>query len=57
MHVRKGEDGLVAAINKALEDMDQAGEIEATWNKWFGPSTTYKIPFGMKLARISELKK
>jgi polar amino acid transport system substrate-binding protein len=57
MGVRKGEDGLVAAINKALEEMDQAGEIEATWNKWFGPGTTYKIPLGMKLARIAELKK
>jgi polar amino acid transport system substrate-binding protein len=55
--MKKGEDALLTAVNKALEDMDKAGEIENIWNKWFGPSTNYKIPLGMRLTRISDLKR
>jgi polar amino acid transport system substrate-binding protein len=34
---------LLAKVNAALMEMDKAGEIDAMWNKWLGPETSYKI--------------
>jgi polar amino acid transport system substrate-binding protein len=55
--MKKGEDALLAAVNDALEGMDKTGEIEKVWNKWFGPDTNYKIPLGMRLTQVSDLKR
>ena len=54
--VKKGEPELLAAVNKALQDMEAAGELDAMWNKWYGPQTQYKIPREKKLTPISELE-
>jgi len=34
---------LLAKVNAALMEMDKDGEIDAMWNKWLGPDTSYKI--------------
>lgn len=52
--VKKGESGLLAAVNKALEDMQASGELDAMWNKWYGPQTKFNIPRG-KLIPVSAL--
>jgi polar amino acid transport system substrate-binding protein len=52
--VKKGEPELLAAVNKALEDMQSSGELDALWNKWYGPQTKFNIPRG-KLIPVSSL--
>lgn len=54
--LKKDEPALLAAVNKALGDMEKDGEIDAIWNKWLGPDTDYKIPRKEKVTPISELK-
>jgi polar amino acid transport system substrate-binding protein len=51
--VKKDEPALLAAVNKALEDMEAAGEIEALWVKWYGPGTKFNLPREKKLTPIS----
>ena len=51
--VKKGEPALLAAVNKALVEMDKSGEMDAIWNKWFGPTTLYKLTRDKKLTPIS----
>lgn len=51
--VKKDEPALLAAVNKALEDMEAAGEIDALWTKWYGPKTKYNLPREKKLTPIS----
>jgi len=51
--VKKGEPELLAAVNNALKDMESSGELEAMWNKWFGPSTKFKIVREKKLTPLS----
>jgi polar amino acid transport system substrate-binding protein len=52
--VKKGEPELLAAVNKALQDMQASGELDALWNKWYGPQTKFNIPRG-NLIPISAL--
>lgn len=52
--VKKGEPQLLAAVNKALQDMQSSGELDALWDKWYGPQTKYNIPRG-KLIPVSSL--
>jgi polar amino acid transport system substrate-binding protein len=52
--VKKGEPELLAAVNKALDDMQSSGELDALWNKWYGPQTKFNIPRG-KLIPVSSL--
>lgn len=54
--IKKDEPALLAAVNKALGDMEKDGEIDAIWNKWLGPNTEYKITRKEKVSPISELK-
>jgi polar amino acid transport system substrate-binding protein len=53
--VKKGEPELLAAVNKALEDMEASGELDALWNKWYGPQTKYNIRRDKKLTALSAL--
>ena len=52
--VKKGEPELLAAVNKALQDMQSSGELDALWNKWYGPQTKFNIPRG-KLIPVTAL--
>lgn len=51
--LKKGETALIAAVNKALRDLESSGELDAMWNKWFGPSTKFKIVREKKLTPLS----
>ncbi|XAH22337.1 ABC transporter substrate-binding protein [Xylophilus sp. GW821-FHT01B05] len=51
--VKKDEPALLAAVNKALEEMEASGELDAMWVKWYGPTTKYNIPREKKLTPIS----
>lgn len=53
--VKKDEPELLAAVNKALEDMQSSGELDALWNKWYGPRTKFNMPRG-KLIPVSVLE-
>jgi His/Glu/Gln/Arg/opine family amino acid ABC transporter permease subunit len=39
--VRKGEQSMLRAINRALEDLETSGEAAAIFDKWFGPRSDY----------------
>ena len=41
--MKKDEPVLLAKVNEALAAMDKAGEIDAIWAKWLGPSTEFKM--------------
>lgn len=51
--VKKDEPALLAAVNKALADLEASGELEAMWVKWYGPNTKFNLPREKKLTPIS----
>ncbi|WP_242478569.1 ABC transporter substrate-binding protein [Rubrivivax gelatinosus] len=51
--IKKGEPELLAAVNKALRDMEASGELDALWTKWYGPETRFKIVREKKLTPVS----
>ncbi|MBB5390917.1 MULTISPECIES: transporter substrate-binding domain-containing protein [unclassified Herbaspirillum] len=53
MGVKKGEPALLAAVNAALVTLEKSGEIDALWNKWYGPKSKFNIPREKKLTPIS----
>lgn len=54
--VKKGEVSLLAAVNQALQAMENDGELDRIWNKWFGPNTEYKMTRDKKLTPLSEFQ-
>jgi polar amino acid transport system substrate-binding protein len=53
--VKKDEPALLAAVNKTLEDMEKAGEIDTLWVKWYGPNTRFPFPREKKLTPIEQV--
>lgn len=51
--VKKGEPELLDALNGALRTMESSGELDALWNKWYGPNTEFNIPREKKLTPVS----
>jgi polar amino acid transport system substrate-binding protein len=54
--MKKDEPALLAKVNATLHAMDEAGEINAAWNKWLGPDTEFKMTRTDKVVPLSELK-
>jgi polar amino acid transport system substrate-binding protein len=54
--MRKDEPALLAKINATLLAMDNAGEINALWDRWLGPNTDFKMVRTDKVVPLSELK-
>jgi polar amino acid transport system substrate-binding protein len=54
--MKKDEPALLAKVNETLRAMDEAGEINAAWDKWLGPNTEFKMTRTDKVAPLSELK-
>lgn len=50
--VKKDEPALLAAVNKTLDDMEKAGEIDTLWTKWYGPNSRFPFPREKKLTPI-----
>lgn len=53
--VKKDEPALLAVVNKTLADMEQAGEIDALWTKWYGPTTKFPFAREKKLTPIESV--
>lgn len=41
--VRRNEPAMLAAVNAALDRMEQSGELQAIFDQWLGASTTYRM--------------
>lgn len=54
--MKKGEPALLTKINAILVGMDNAGEINALWDKWLGPNTSYKMVRTDKVVPLKDLK-
>ncbi|MGY4495592.1 ABC transporter substrate-binding protein [Pseudomonas sp. TE3610] len=54
--MRQGEPAFLAKVNESLRAMDQAGEIDAIWNRWIGPETPYKMVREDKVQSLADLK-
>ena len=54
--LRQNEPAMLGAVNKALQAMEQSGEMNSIFNKWLGPKTPYGITRTDKVTPISELK-
>ncbi|ANF58178.1 ABC transporter [Halotalea alkalilenta] len=53
--LRKGEETLLARVNEALMNMEEAGEIDRIWDKWLGPDTEYQMVREERVQKLSEL--
>lgn len=54
--VKKGEPALLAAVNTALEKLETSGRLQTIWDRWYGPSTEYKMNRDKKVTPISEFQ-
>jgi polar amino acid transport system substrate-binding protein len=51
--LKKDEPELLEAVNGALRHMENTGELDAMWNKWYGQGTRFQIPREKKLTPLS----
>ena len=54
--MKRDEPALLAKVNETLVAMDQAGEINALWDKWLGMGTEFKMTRTDKVVPLSQLK-
>ncbi|SAK91569.1 transporter substrate-binding domain-containing protein [Caballeronia ptereochthonis] len=54
--LRQDEPAMLAAVNKALNTLEQSGEMNAIFNKWLGPNTPYGLSRTDKVTPINQLK-
>ncbi|PTB20406.1 ABC transporter [Trinickia symbiotica] len=54
--LRQNEPALLGAVNKALEAMEQSGEMSSIFEKWLGPKTPYGLTRTEKVTPINQLK-
>ncbi|WP_321969005.1 transporter substrate-binding domain-containing protein [Paraburkholderia tropica] len=54
--VKKGEAGLLSAVNNSLAGMEKSGQLQAIWDKWYGPGTEYKMVREKKLTPLAEFQ-
>ena len=54
--VKKGEPGLLAAVNDALDKIEKSGEMQTIWDRWYGDSTEYKLKRDIKVVPFSEFE-
>jgi len=43
----------LAAVNDALSKLEQSGELQGIFDKWFGPNTTYQVQRSFKVEPIN----
>ena len=54
--MKRDEPALLAKVNETLLAMDQAGEINALWDKWLGMNTEFKMLRTDKVVPFKDLK-
>jgi polar amino acid transport system substrate-binding protein len=52
--VRKGEPALLAAVNTALDKLESSGGMQVIWDRWYGPSSEYKLEREKKIVHLSD---
>lgn len=52
--MNKGEPELKGAVNKALQAMDQSGELDKIFNKWLGADSIYKLTREFKVEPVAQ---
>jgi len=52
--IRKNEPALKAFVSALLQKMEASGEMEATFAKWFGDATPFKLKRGFKVGPIGD---
>ena len=52
--IKKGEPALLAAVNAALDKIESTGRLAQIWDRWYGPSTEYKMKREKKVTPASE---
>lgn len=50
--MRKEEAALIKQVNATLEGMEKSGEAQQVFDKWFGPTTQYKLKRDFKIEPI-----
>jgi polar amino acid transport system substrate-binding protein len=50
--IRKDQARFLDAVNKALDDAEKSGEAARIFDKWFGPSTEYKLKRSFTVAPV-----
>ncbi|MRT24963.1 transporter substrate-binding domain-containing protein [Enterobacteriaceae bacterium RIT697] len=50
--VKKGEKPMLDAVNVALNEMESSGEAQQIFDKWMGPTTSYKMSRDFKVKSI-----
>lgn len=54
--VKKGEAALLAAVNDSLDKMEKDGRLQTIWDKWYGPTTEYKLVREKKVTPLSNFQ-
>jgi polar amino acid transport system substrate-binding protein len=54
--MQEGQTAMKDAVNKALVEMDNDGEMQAIFDKWLGPKTKYGLSRTDKVTPIEKLK-
>jgi len=54
--VKLGEPALLDAVNAGLNGMETSGQLQVIWDKWFGPTTEYKLSRDKKLTPIADFQ-
>jgi len=52
--LRKNEPQFAAAVNEALKGIETSGELNAIWDKWFGPQTQLALKREFTIAPIPQ---
>jgi len=52
--VRKNEPEMLAAVNNALEHIEESGELQTIFDKWLGTSTLYQMKRSFKVEPIKD---
>jgi len=54
--VKKDEPALLAAVNASLDKLESSGRLQTIWDKWYGPTTEYKLKREKKVTPISQFQ-
>lgn len=54
--IKQGEPSLLAAVNASLDNLESSGRLQTIWDRWFGPSTEYKLKREKKVTPIAQFQ-
>jgi polar amino acid transport system substrate-binding protein len=54
--IKKGETALLEAVNASLNNLETSGRLQTIWDKWYGPTTEYKLKRAKKVTPVNEFE-